>query len=140
MSLSSDFWLGDYDKMDDRDLNTQNFTKLDEIEIIKSEEKESHPFLHFLRGFSHELFDYEIIHGWTHSKSKNAKFYVRMTRSNNSNIGGLLIHAWRKYVRDINAEVSIYTAYCGQLYKANDFEIDEAHFYKEFINKMIEKL
>ena len=137
MSLSSDVWLGTYDDMSDLDLYTNNFTKLDGIEIIKSDSTEDHSFLHFLRGFSHGVFDYEIKHGWFHTDTKNAKFYIRGLTSK---VGGMITHAWKEYVSDPDVDVTIYTSYCGQLYAANDFDTDVTFFYKQLASKIIEKI
>jgi len=135
MSLSNINVRG-YDDMYTIGIYTENFTKLDEVEIIKSEGKEDHPFLHFLRGFTLNLFECEIIHGWFHVKSGSAKFYV----TNSSKSGSLITHAWKEYIRNPDVEVSIYSYYCGELYEANDFDPYANSCYKQIVTKIIEKI
>ena len=135
MSLSNTY-LGSYDDMYEIDIYTRNFTKLDGVEIIKSEGKEDHPFLHFLRGFSLNLLECDIIHGWFHVKSGNAKFYV----TNSSKSGGLITHAWKEYMRNTDVDVGIYASYCGQLYEPNDFDPYTNSFYKQLVIKIMEKI
>jgi hypothetical protein len=135
MSLSN-MNLGHYDDMYEMGIYTKKFTKLDGVEIVKSEGKDDHPFLHFLRGFSLNLLKYDIIHGWFHVKSGNAKFYV----TDSSKSGGLISHAWKEYIRNPDVEVCIYSSYCGQLYEANDFDPYTNSFYKQLLNKIIEKI
>ena len=136
----------DYDKLEDKDIDTENFTKLDGVEIIRSKSENNHPFLHFLKGFSHGLWDYEIIHAWFHIESKIAKFYI----NNASKFGSLITNAWRDYissaasqrdnVEDEEVEVYIYTTYCGQVYHSNEFDQDSRQFYKGLISRLMDKI
>jgi len=143
------YQLYDYDKLDDKDIDTENFTKLDGVEIIKSEIENNHPFLFFLRGFSHGLWDYEIIHAWFHTDSKIAKFYI----NNSSKFGSLITNAWREYIssdashrddteneEDEEVEVYIYTRYCGELYDSNEYDPNSRDFYKNLVSRLMDKI
>jgi hypothetical protein len=121
----------DYDKI--RDLvDTNLFTNLDGVEIID----EGHPFIHFLKGLTVFIDDkiyQNILHGWFHKETATAKFLVTLP----SKVGNFIIYAWKLFIESENADVYIYSRYCGQFYKSNEFEVDEKTFYKNFYKKVL---
>ena len=124
----------DYDKITDL-VETELFTKLDDIEIID----ENHPFIHFVKGltilFDDRIFQ-NILHGWYHKEIGTAKFLVR----NPSETGNVIVNAWRIFIGFENADVYIYSRYCGQIYKSNEYETDKKYFYKKIIKELIDKI
>ena len=141
--------ISDYDEMyiDNKIIYTNEFTEnMDQFEIIDA----NHPFISFLNGFTHNLFDIKIIHGWYHKETKQVKFYIE----NAGNYGSYVYVAWKKYCKmknrnnivndyymDMNK--SIYDSNCGNLYvhlnEPYDIE-DEKDFYKMFIKKLIDNM
>ena len=132
-------YINDYDIIDIEDddkpsinINTKKFTDLTDIVILEDD----HPFYRFFTGFTHNMYkDYKIYHGYYHVPTGMAKFFVQ----NPIKIGNALSIAWKKYINTIYYP-SIYKSYCGELYKSNDYEIDEKVFYKQLICHLMYEL
>ena len=111
-----DFHDGWYDTI--RDLvDTKRFTNLDGVEIID----ECHPFIYFLNwltAFVGNTISKNILHGWYDKESGTAKFLVIYP----SDVGNVVTHAWRAFIEHEDADVYIYSRYCGQIYESNEFE------------------
>lgn len=121
----------DYDEI--RGLvDTNLFTNLDGVEVID----ECHPFIHFLKGmtlFMEDKIYQNILHGWFHKETATAKFLVTLP----SEVGNFITHAWRLFIKSENADVYIYSGYCGLLYESNEFEVDKKTFYKNFCKNVL---
>ena len=130
-------YINDYDIIDIEDndkpsINTKLFTDLTDIVILEDD----HPFYSFFTGFTHNMYeDNKIYHGYYHVPTGIAKFYVYYSVE----IGNALSIAWKKYINTIYYP-SIYKSYCGELYKSNEYEIDEKVFYKQLINHLMNEL
>ena len=128
-----------YDEIYEVDINTYIFTDLTDIEIIDNK----HSFYNYFNGFTHNLYNNMLIHGFYHIPTKIVKFYV----TDSCKIGNALSICWKKYwehkdenIEDINYNsIYIYENYSGILYKSNDYEMDENTFYKEFIKQLFHK-
>ena len=138
-NIFNNFNVNDYDEIYEVNINTYLFTDLTDIEIIDNK----HPFYHYFNGFTHNLYENYIIHGYYHVPTKIVKFYV----TNSCKIGNPLSICWKKYWEhksenieniDYNS-IYIYENYCGILYKSNDYEMDKNIFYKEFIKQLLDK-
>ena len=131
----TNYMVNGYDDMYDIGVYTELFTKLDGIELID----EKHPFIHFLKGFIHDEFECEIIHGWYHVDSKIMKC---IPNQHPSNVGNIIHTAWQQYWKNNNYDfdVYIYGKYCGELYKSNEYETDKNQFYKDLITRIINKI
>jgi hypothetical protein len=131
--------IGSYDEMNDIGIYTELFTKLDGIEIID----EKHPFIYFLRGFTHNEFECDIVHGWYHIETKSMKC---IPKQHPSRVGNIIHTAWQAfwennyYDYDVYIYVYIYYSYSGELYRSNEYEIDKKEFYRDFVKKMVEKI
>ena len=132
--------ISDYDEMyiDDKIIYTNKFTEnMEQFEIIDA----NHPFISFLNGFTHNLFDIKIIHGWFHKRFEQAKFYIKEP----AKYGHCVYIAWEKYCKmrnrnNIDIKISIYGSYCGNLSESDDFETDEKDFYKMFVKRLIDNM
>jgi hypothetical protein len=125
--------IGDYDEIYELNIDTKSFTNLDGIEIIDNK----HQFISFLKGFTHNMIEIDIDHGWFHIESKTAKFII--TKQHPSKVGNIIHLAWQKFWNNnyYDYDVSIYSKYCGQFYKSNEYEIDKKSFYKDLINWIV---
>ncbi len=124
--------ISDYDEIQDL-VDTELFTKLDGCEIID----DNHSFIHFFKGmliFIDKTIYQNILHGYYHKESGIAKFIVKKP----SEIGNLIVNAWRLYIGYENVDVYIYSRYCGKIYVSNEYEIDEKSFKKYFLKQFIE--
>ena len=132
-------YINDYHIIDIEDddkpsinINTKKFTDLTDIVILEDD----HPFYRFFTGFTHNMYkDYEIYHGYYHVPTGMAKFFVQ----NPIKIGNALSIAWKKYINTIYYP-SIYKSYYGELYKSNEYQIDEKVFYKQLICHLMNEL
>jgi hypothetical protein len=67
----------DYDEImefkNGKNIETKGFTEnLDKIHIMDQD----NPFFVYLKGFMHNISEYEIFHAYYHNENKNIKFYV----------------------------------------------------------------
>jgi hypothetical protein len=127
--------INDYDELWEYDVNTELFTKLDGVEIID----EKHPFIYFLKGFTHNEFECDILHGWYHIETKSMKC---IPKQHPSGVGNLIHTAWQAFWENNNYDydVYIYYNYCGDLYCSNEYETDKKKFYKDLTKRFIGKI
>jgi hypothetical protein len=127
--------VSSYDEMSEFSIYTELFTKLDGVEILD----EKHPFIYFLRGFTHNEFECDIIHGWYHIESKSMKC---ITKQHPSGVGNLIHTAWQAFWKNngYNYDVSIYYNYCRDLYHSNEYMVDKKMFYKYLTRRLIENI
>jgi hypothetical protein len=129
----SEYSINDYDKIEGL-VDTKLFTVLNDIEIID----DNHNFISFLNGFTHNLFQINILHGWYYKPLGIAKFLVR----NPSSEGNIIYFAWQEYLQNKDGEnndVYIYSTYCGDIYLSNEYDIDKNLFYKNLVSELIMK-
>ncbi len=144
------YMLSNYDEMEieGKTIHTNNFTE--NMELFE-EIRDCHPFIIYLIGFSHNLYDscskcdadIPKIHGWCHKETRNSKFFIHHSAADLAN---MIYVAWNKYcalfhkIRPLNIE--FYGNYCGSLYNTNNNEHDlgEKLFYTAFARDIITHL
>ena len=142
--------ISDYDEMeiDGKTIHTNNFTE--NMELFE-EIRDNHPFIIYLVGFSHNLYDscskckadISKIHGWFHKETRKAKIFIHHSTGDLAN---MIYVAWNKYceifhkIRPMNIE--FYGNYCGSLYNTNgnDHDLDTKKFYTKFAHNIITHL
>ena len=125
---------GDYLCTNGYEFNEESFMR-NEFEIID----ENHNFINFLNGFTHNLVDIVILHGWFCKTTYTAKFIVKDPIT----VGNLISIAWQKYLKNNKGEITdvhIYSIWCSDLYKSNEYDIDENKFYKDLIKKLVDNI
>lgn len=134
--LNTFYILNDYDCLEDENIYTNNFTaELSGLIFITDE----HPFIYFLAGFAHlnndDLSDI-IRHGYYHNETKSVKFYLKRPYK----YGSWIYYAWKKFCKNDNVNIYIYSDNCSNLYLSDEYEPDKTIFYKEYIKLLLDEL
>lgn len=97
---------------------------------------ETHPFNHFINGLTLNKLKDQPMLGYFNEKTLESYFYTQRA----DKFGAFYTHAWKMFIQNDDADVKIYSKYCGTFYESNEYETDEKYFYRYIFEIISEKI